>query len=137
MSPSTGIILNDQMDDFASPLINSSYGIPPSEANLIKPGRRPLSSMCPTVIVGKDGGVRLIAGAAGGTKITTAVAQVILKHLWFGMELEEAIDDHLLHHQLFPMTVQMEYDYEKVILKCIRRLVLDLFCFRKPNWWRI
>lgn len=69
-SNSTGIILNDEMDDFSIP--NSTS---PSPTNFIKPGKRPLSSMVPSIIL-KDKDVVLVAGAAGGTKITTVVASV-------------------------------------------------------------
>lgn len=102
------------MDDFSSPNITNGFDIPPSPANYIEPGKRPLSSMAPTIIVDEDGDVVLVIGGAGGSKITTSVALVILRYLFFGEDLERAMDEKRLHHQLFPMTVQYESGYDEV-----------------------
>lgn len=75
-SESTGIILNNEMDDFSSPELTNSYGIPPSPANYIRPGKCPMSSMCPSIILDKNDNIILIIGAAGGSKIITAVSLV-------------------------------------------------------------
>lgn len=84
----TGIIWNDEMDDFATSKEPNEFGIVPSPANKIKPGKRPLSSMCPAVFVDKDGEVRLIVGAAGGSRITTATAWVKFCHRFFCISLK-------------------------------------------------
>ena len=65
-----------QMDDFASPNITSAYDVPPAKNNFISPGKRPMSSMSTTVVTDQQGRVVAVAGASGGTKIITAVAQV-------------------------------------------------------------
>lgn len=76
MSPSTGMILNNEMNDFSTPGVPNHYKIPPSPSNFIAPGKRPLSSMCPTVFTDEKGEFVLAAGAAGGSKITLATSYV-------------------------------------------------------------
>jgi len=82
MSPSTGIILNNQMNDFSTPGVTNFYGIPSSPANYIEPGKRPMSSMCPTIFTDTNGDFVLGAGAAGGSKITltTAYVRIVLSY---------------------------------------------------------
>ncbi|XP_050301524.1 glutathione hydrolase 1 proenzyme-like isoform X2 [Anthonomus grandis grandis] len=110
-SDSTGIILNDEMDDFSSPNITSYFDIPPSPNNYIMPGKRPVSSMVPTIIL-KDKDVVLVTGAAGGTKITTVVASIIVKHIMYNVTLSEATIEKRLHHQLFPMMIEYEEGFQ-------------------------
>ncbi|XP_065208918.1 scoloptoxin SSD14-like [Planococcus citri] len=106
LSKSTGIMLNNQMDDFSSPGIVNNYGVTPSKANYIAPGKIPLSSMCPTIILNQSGDVRLIIGAAGGTLITSSVAITIMRDLLMGENIKESMDNALFHHQLMPMVWQ-------------------------------
>jgi len=76
ISKSTGIILNNEIDDFSFPNILNSFTVIPSKTNFIEPGKRPMSSMCPSIITDHAGRVKLLIGGAGGTKITTGVAIV-------------------------------------------------------------
>lgn len=78
LSKRTGIILNDQMADFSTIEKNNEFDLPPSPANFIKPGKRPLSSMCPMIILDQNGDVIFVSGSAGGSKITSAMAYVSL-----------------------------------------------------------
>lgn len=106
--PVTGIILNDEMDDFSTPGFNNSFGLAPSAYNLIRPGKRPLSSSVPTIIVNELGKPDLIIGAAGGSRIMTAVFQAIVRTYSFNMPLLETLAYPRLHHQLLPDYIEHE-----------------------------
>lgn len=121
-SHTTGIILNSGMNDFSIPKAKSFFGIPFSPANAIAPGKRAVSSMCPSVIVNGEGEVRLVIGASGGTKITTAVAYVIMRILWFGEGIKQAVDASRIHHQIFPMEVAYDYGVLDQIVKGLEKL---------------
>jgi len=108
MIPGTGIVLNDQLDDFsiASGVANL-YGLVQSDLNLIAPGKRPLSSMSPTIIT-RDGAPVMIAGGSGGPRIITGALHVILNTLYFGMRPDEAVAAPRFHHQWSPDIVRVE-----------------------------
>ncbi|TRY70401.1 hypothetical protein TCAL_02843 [Tigriopus californicus] len=108
LSPSTGIIINDEMDDFSYPNITNNFGVPPSSNNFVKPGKRPLSSMAPAIVTDGKGNLKLVIGAAGGTKITTSIAYTSIRNLWFQENIKQAIDSRRIHHQLVPMQVDYE-----------------------------
>lgn len=122
MSPSTGVILNNEMDDFSSPNITNAFGVPPSPANFIVPGKRPMSSSSPIVALDAGDNVRVVAGASGGTKITTATAQVFLDVASFGEAIAPAIAKPRLHDQLIPNITFIEPTFPAAIaagLRCI------------------
>jgi len=130
-SEQTGIIVNNQMSDFSSPNITSHFGVPPSEVNYIKPGKRPLSSMAPTIVVNTEtGAVRMIIGSAGGTKISTAVSFAMIRNLWFGENLKEAIDSPRFHHQLFPNQFFFEEGFSEAIVSNMSEKGHQTFEFR-------
>ncbi|XP_075228170.1 scoloptoxin SSD14-like [Lycorma delicatula] len=122
VSKSTGILLNCQMDDFSAPNITNIYGIHPSPANFIKPGKRPMSSLSPSIIVDENDNVRLVIGSGGGPKITTAVAYVTMMNLWFGKNIKEAIDEPRVHHQLMPMTLMYEYGLDEKAVENLQKI---------------
>ena len=100
--PGTGVVLNDEMDDFsAQPGVPNAFGLIGGEANSIAPGKRPLSSMSPTIVV-KGGVPVLLLGGAGGSRIITAVLQVIVNVVDFGMTVEKALEHPRFHHQFKP-----------------------------------
>lgn len=106
--PGAGFLLNDEMDDFSGkPGSPNLFGLVQGEANSIAPGRRPLSSMVPTIVL-KDGKPFLVLGAPGGSRIITAVLQVLLNVIDFGMNIQEAIDFPRVHHQWKPDRLDIE-----------------------------
>ncbi|EEC18510.1 gamma-glutamyltranspeptidase precursor, putative, partial [Ixodes scapularis] len=111
MVRSGGVMLNNEMDDFSVPGTSNLYGVAPSEANYAAPGKRPMSSMAPAVVVGRDGDVQLVLGGAGGAKITSGIALVSMRYLWQGNNIKEAIDFPRVHHQLLPNQVDVEANF--------------------------
>lgn len=98
-----GFFLNNEMDDFAAqPGTANMFGLVQGEANAIAPGKRMLSSMTPTIVVGSDGRVLLVVGAAGGPTITTTAVQIILNVVDNGMSLAAAMSAPRLHEQAWP-----------------------------------
>lgn len=107
--PVTGIILNDEMDDFLVPGEPNAFNLTPSIYNFISPGKRPLSSTSPTIIVdGETDQVKMLIGAAGGSRITTAVFQAIVRVLYEEKSLLLAISYPRFHHQLIPEMFMVE-----------------------------
>jgi gamma-glutamyltranspeptidase/glutathione hydrolase len=104
----TGFFLNDEMDDFtAKPGVPNLFGLVQGTANAIAPGKRPLSSMTPTMVL-KDGKPVLVVGTPGGSRIITTVLEVIVNVLDHGMTLQEAVDAPRIHHQWLPDTLAAE-----------------------------
>jgi gamma-glutamyltranspeptidase/glutathione hydrolase len=98
----TGFLLNDEMDDFTiKPGIPNMFGLVQGTANAIAPGKRPLSSMAPTIVL-HDGRVVLVLGSPGGSRIITIVLETILNMVDYGMAPQEAVDAPRLHHQWLP-----------------------------------
>jgi gamma-glutamyltranspeptidase/glutathione hydrolase len=104
----TGFLLNDEMDDFAAkPGAANMYGLVQGQANAIAPGKRPLSSMTPTIVL-KDGRPAWVVGAPGGSRIITTVLEIIVNVIDHGMRLQEAVDAPRIHHQWLPDTLAGE-----------------------------
>ncbi len=103
--PGTGVLMNNQMDDFSiKPGEPNAFGLLSTEANSVAAGKRPLSSMSPTIIL-KNGEPVMTVGAAGGPTIISQVSQTILNHLILGLPLDEAMATARVHHQWKPNTV--------------------------------
>ncbi len=106
--PGFGFALNDQMDDFTTfPGEPNAFGLQQSDRNAPEPGKRPLSSMSPTIVV-RDGRVVLVAGASGGPRIITGTTQCILNCLLFDMTPRESLTALRFHHQWLPNAIELE-----------------------------
>jgi gamma-glutamyltranspeptidase/glutathione hydrolase len=104
----TGILMNNEMDDFTSkPGVPNAYGLIQGEANAIVPRKRPLSAMTPTFLL-RDGKLFLVIGSPGGPTIINTVLQVIVNVVDFGFTIQEAIDAPRFHHQWLPDELRME-----------------------------
>jgi gamma-glutamyltranspeptidase/glutathione hydrolase len=124
--PGLGFLLNNEMDDFsAKPGTANMFGLVQGEANAIAPGKRPLSSMTPTIVL-KDNKLFMTAGAPGGSRISTAVAQVILNVIDFGMNVQDAVDAPRVHHQWQPDRLSLERGISPDTVALLKRRGYDV-----------
>ncbi|MGB2678571.1 MAG: gamma-glutamyltransferase [Candidatus Acidiferrum sp.] len=109
VTSSAGFLLNDEMDDFTTQpgVPNALFGLIQSEANAIGPGKRPLSSMTPTILV-RDGQLSFVTGSPGGPKIISATLLTVLNWMRLGMDAQSAVNAPRFHHQWLPDELQME-----------------------------
>jgi len=107
--PGAGFLLNNEMDDFtAQPGAPNAYGLRQGAQNAIAPGRRPLSSMTPTLVFRADGAPLLATGSPGGSRIINTVLQVLLNRLVYGLNLASAVAEPRIHSQLWPDQISIE-----------------------------
>jgi gamma-glutamyltranspeptidase/glutathione hydrolase len=117
-----GFLLNDEMDDFsAKPGVPNSDGLIQSAANAIGPGKRPLSSMTPTIVV-RDGQPFLVLGSPGSSKIITTVANVLMGVVDYGMNIQEAVDAPRFHNQWLPDVLNVEQWFSPDTVQVLRKM---------------
>ncbi|MGM4930765.1 gamma-glutamyltransferase [Tardiphaga sp. 619_E2_N8_5] len=118
----TGVLLNNELDDFtAAPGASNAYGLVGFEANLPGPGKRPLSSMSPTIVL-KDGKPVLVTGSPGGSRIISTVLQVIVNVIDYRMDVMSAVATSRLHHQWLPDEVRIERGFSEETLNALRAM---------------
>lgn len=121
--PGTGVVLNDEMDDFSIfPGMPNAFGLVGAEANSVGPGKRPLSSMSPTIVLNAKGKPVLTVGAAGGPKIITQTLLTIIRTLDYQQPLEDAVGGRRFHHQWRPNCVTYEKGLDEKIVHGLRDL---------------
>lgn len=122
VAPSAGVVLNNEMDDFtAEPGKVNAFGLTQSDFNTVEPGKRPLSSMSPTIVL-RDGRPVLAVGASGGPRIITATLQVILDVIEYGLPLADAIEQPRFHHQWNPNVLyRNQFAPDSPVIQGLRR----------------
>ncbi|KAI1337383.1 gamma-glutamyltransferase [Xylariaceae sp. FL0016] len=112
MVPETGVILNNEMNDFSIPGVRNEFGYAPSAANYVRSRKRPLSSITPVIIERPDGTLLATVGAAGGSRIISSTAQVVWHLLEHDMSMQMAIEEPRFHDQLMPNLAVFEYTFD-------------------------
>ncbi len=131
----TGIVLNDEMDDFASkPDAPNQFGVVGSEANAIAPNKRPLSSMSPTILLDSQDKVAMVVGTPGGSRIPTTVYQVLSNVYDYRMDLPAALGAFRFHHQLLPANTIFEERYKPVPDEVRKTLADRGYTFRTQSF---
>ncbi|PHH75176.1 hypothetical protein CDD80_2588 [Ophiocordyceps camponoti-rufipedis] len=112
MEPLSGIVLNNEMNDFSIPGIPNDFGFPPSVANYIAPGKRPLSSITPVIAAHPNGSILAVVGAAGGSRIISATASALWHLVDHGDSMADALRRPRMHDQLMPNVLLLEYAFD-------------------------
>ncbi|KAI0193493.1 gamma-glutamyltranspeptidase [Astrocystis sublimbata] len=120
--PETGVIMNDEMNDFSIPGSDNAFGYIPSPANFIRPGKRPLSSISPVIVETPEGKLYFVIGAAGGSRIITSTIQNIHGVIDLNLTAPEAIARPRLHDQLSPSEVAFEWAYDNSTVAFMKEL---------------
>ena len=120
--PGTGVVLNNEMDDFAiAPGVPNAFGLVGTAANAPAAGKRPLSSMSPTIVL-REGQPVVTCGAAGGPRIISATVQILLRHLACQMSVDEAVLAPRVHHQWRPDVLRVETTIDEQVVEQLRSL---------------
>ncbi|OAA45629.1 gamma-glutamyltranspeptidase [Metarhizium rileyi] len=122
MIPETGIVMNNEMNDFSIPGQSNAFGYIPSAANFAMPGKRPLSSIAPIIAETEDGKLYFSIGSAGGSRITTANIQSTIHLLDGNMTISDALKQPRLHDQLVPSQVSFEYSFNNETVTYMKSL---------------
>jgi gamma-glutamyltranspeptidase/glutathione hydrolase len=132
-SASLGLLLNDEMDDFASkPGAANMFGLVQGPANAIAPGKRPLSSMTPTIIL-EDGKLRYVLGSPGGGRIISTVGNIFLSAAEGGLNIQEAVDAPRFHHQYLPDILYLEPGFSADTVAALRAMGYTITLSRR-HW---
>jgi len=130
---SLGFLLNDEMDDFAAKMgVPNMFGLIQGPANAIAPGKRPLSSMTPTIVL-EDGKLRYLLGSPGGARIITTVANIFLSAAEGGLNIQQAVDGPRFHHQYLPDKLYLEPGFSPETLAGLRKMGYSL-SIRDGHW---
>jgi gamma-glutamyltranspeptidase/glutathione hydrolase len=123
---SLGFLLNDEMDDFAAKMnVPNMFGLIQGPANAIAPGKRPLSSMTPTIVL-KNGKLRYVLGSPGGGRIISTVANIFLSAAEGGLNIEQAVDAPRFHHQYLPDQLYLEPGFSAQTIDALRAMGYDV-----------
>ena len=119
----TGILMNNEMDDFTSKVgVPNAYGLIQGKANSIEPNKRPLSSMTPTIILDKDNKPFLATGSPGGSRIITTVLQVILNVIDHDLNIQTAVSIPRMHNQLWPDEIRLEQGFSQDTIHILQEM---------------
>jgi len=125
-SGSLGFLLNDEMDDFASKMgVPNMFGLIQGPANAIAPGKRPLSSMTPTIVL-ENGKLRYVLGSPGGARIITTVGNVFLSMAEGGLNIQQSVDAPRFHHQYLPDMLDLEPGFPDATISALRAQGYDV-----------